>query len=57
MLKSTNRNKSNEWWLREQTTMNLWQYFQGIALEFEKKKKKLASFFLNFNPFHPCHAK
>ena len=36
MLKWTKRNKSNEWWLREQTIMNFWQYFQGMALEFEK---------------------
>ena len=27
---------SNEWWLREQTIMNFWQYFQGMALEVEK---------------------
>ena len=27
---------SNEWWLREQTIMNFRQYFQGMALEFEK---------------------
>ena len=42
MLKWTNRNISNEWWLGEQTIMNLWQYFQGMAL---KNLKKLASFF------------
>ena len=41
MLKWTNRNTSNEWWLREQTIMNFWQYVQGMALEFEN----LASFF------------
>ena len=41
MLKWTNRNISNKWWLSEQTIMNFWQYFQGMALEFEK----LASFF------------
>ena len=33
MLKWTNRNISNEWWLREQTIMNFWQYFQGMALK------------------------
>ena len=42
MLKWTNRTISNEWWLREQTIMNFWQYFQGMALEFQKK---LTSFF------------
>ena len=36
MLKWTNRNISNKWWLREQTIMNFWQYFQAMALEFEK---------------------
>ena len=35
-IKWTNRNISNEWWLREYTIMNFWQYFQGMALEFEK---------------------
>ena len=34
--------------------MEFWQYFQGIALEFEKK---LASFFQISDHVHPCHAK
>ena len=52
MLKWTNRNISNEWWLREQTIMNFWQYFQGMALEFEKNWLV----FSNFNPLPslPC---
>ena len=52
MLKWSRRNISNEWWLREQTIMNLWQYFQEMALEFEKNWLV----FSNFNPFPslPC---
>ena len=53
MLKWTNRNISNEWWLREQSIMNFWQYFQGMAVEFEKKNRLV---FSNFNPFS-LHAK
>ena len=52
MLKWTNRNISNEWWLREQTIMNFWQFFQGMALEFEKT----GLFFQISIHFHPCHA-
>ena len=34
--------------------MNFWQYFQGMALEFEKNGK----FFFQISiHFHPCHAK
>ena len=33
MLKWPRRNISNEWWLREQTIMNFWQYFQGIIAQ------------------------
>ena len=52
MLKWTDRNISNEWWLREQTIMNFWQYFKGMALEFEKNWLV----FSDFNPFLslPC---
>ena len=52
MRKWTKKNISNEWWLREQTIMNFWQYFQGMALEFEKNWLV----FSNFNPFPslPC---